>query len=154
IAIDSAGRKWIGNWGSTGTGLSVLDDGGTPFNKADDQWQRFHQADSGLVYDAIQALTTDAAGRKCISTSGGVSVLNDNGTPNNPADDQWIGYSTADGVPALTVYTITADAAGRKWIGGHEYNLLVLDDNGTPFNKADDQRGTFTLADGLLGVVH
>ncbi len=148
IAIDGAGRKWLASWSSPG-GVMVLNDNGTPFNKADDQWQYFSSSDSGLVNNGVQSVVIDGSGYKWFGTNTGVSVLNDNGTPFNKGDDTWITFSTTDGLAASRANYILIDGSGRKWIATEGGGVSRLNDNGTPFNKSDDQWQTLATADGL-----
>jgi len=122
IAIDAAGRKWFG----TVYGLLMLDDGGTPFDKSDDQWQTFTNT------NGIRAIAIDATGRKWIAGGSGVSVLNDNGTPFDKGDDSWTAFTTADGLASSYVRAIAIDSAGRKWFGTSN-GVSVLDDSSVPF---------------------
>jgi hypothetical protein len=145
VAIDGAGRKWIG----TARGVSVLSDNGTPHDKGDDAWTTFHDTD-GLASDDVYAIAVDGVGRKWFCTwDGGVSVLDDGGTPHDKGDDTWTTFTTADGLADNRVYTAAVDGAGRKWFGTWGGGVSVLDDSGTPHDKGDDTWTTFTSADGL-----
>ena len=105
------GLKWFGVASSGGTrpslpldadGLSVLDDHGTPFNKNDDTWQSFTTAD-GLAVGVVTGIAIDAHGRKWLATgAGGVSVLDDHGTPFDKTDDTWTTYTSANGPVSYT----------------------------------------------------
>jgi ligand-binding sensor domain-containing protein len=137
-------QKWIG----TSRGVNVLSDNGTPHNKSDDTWTTFTTTD-GLAANGVEAIAIDGTGNKWIATfRGGVSVLNDGGTPHNKSDDRWITFTAADGLAHNTTYAVVVDAMGRKWIGNRP-GVSVLEDGGTPFNKGDDKWTTFTRADGL-----
>ncbi len=52
---------------------------------------------------------------KELGTYGGVSYLDDNGTPGNKADDTWTSFTT--GLASLQVYAIAIDSGEGKWIG-------------------------------------
>jgi ligand-binding sensor domain-containing protein len=146
IAVDGAGRLWFG---TDGGGVSVLDDGGTPFDKGDDAWATFTTAD-GLAGNNVWAIAVDGAGRLWFGTyGGGVSVLDDGGTPFDKGDDTWATFTTADGLAGNNVEAIAVDGAGRLWFGMWGSGVSVLDDGGTPFDKGDDAWATFTTADGL-----
>ncbi len=70
IAIDELGRKWV----ATGwTGVTMLDDGGTPFDASDDTVVNYAVAD-GLVDDRTQAIAV-GGGVIWIGTDGGLSRL-------------------------------------------------------------------------------
>jgi ligand-binding sensor domain-containing protein len=147
IAIDASGGKWFCTRDS---GVSYLDDNGTPTNKEDDTWTTF-------TTDTFQDIAIDASGGKWFTThinpyGNGVRYLNDNGTPTNKADDTWTTFTTTDGLANDSVRAVAIDALGGKWFGTYFYGgVSNLDDNGTPTNKADDTWTTFTTADGLAG---
>lgn len=146
MAEDSGGRWWFG---TRGGGVSVLDDGGTPWDKGDDVWITFTTAD-GLARDDVYFVAEDGGGRWWFGTQGGgVSVLDNGGTPFDKSDDAWITFTTADGLASNTTFDIARDSAGRWWFGTYWYGVSVLDDGGTPFDKGDDVWTTFSSADGL-----
>jgi len=134
VAIDAAGRKWLG---LADRGAAVLLDGSTPHQKDDDVWIRFTTAD-GLGHEQVDCVAVEGTnvvwfGHK----EHGLSVLDHNGTLQNPADDTWQTFSSADGLESSSVYVIQIDDQGRKWIGGYS-GTSVLDDGGTPLDKSDD----------------
>jgi ligand-binding sensor domain-containing protein len=167
IAVDGAGRLWVGAFVAacvgacvptngwycwTEGGASVLDHGGTPFDKSDDTWATFTTAD-GLADNGVEAIAVDGAGRLWFGTvGGGVSVLDHRGTPFDKGDDTWATLTTADGLAGNNVHDIAVDGAGRLWATVYGFNfggVSVLDDGGTPFDETDDAWATFTTADGL-----
>ena len=135
-------------------GVSVLDDHGTPFDKTDDAWQTFSEADGLVNYQvnavAIQTISPTLAYKWFGAHYAGVSLLDDQGTPFDKADDTWVSFTPADGLASNRVYAIRIDAAGRKWFGTHGGGVSLLDDNGTPLNKGDDTWINFSGLDGLL----
>ncbi len=148
IAIDGSDYKWVGTWGG---GVSLLDDGGTPFSKADDTWQTFTTSD-GLAHDDVSAVAFDDSGNVWFGTGGGVSVLDHNGTPLAKSDDTWQTFTVSDGLATNMVRDIAIGGTGLKWIacsGTTTGGVSVLADNGTPFNKGDDTWQNFTTGDGL-----
>ncbi len=174
LAIEGNGLIWFGNLGqyagSDGGnrwphqpdnrplvnigGVSVLDAHGTPFDKTDDTWQTFSEADGLVNYNvnavAIQTISPTLAYKWFGVHYGGVSLLDDQGTPFNKVDDTWVTFTPADGLTSNRVYAIRIDAAGRKWFGTQGGGVSLLDDNGTPLNKGDDTWTSFTGQDGLL----
>jgi ligand-binding sensor domain-containing protein len=130
--------------------VSVLDDGGTPFDKRDDTWASFTTAD-GLAENRVYAVSEDGGGRLWFGTdSGGVSVLDNGGTPFGKEDDTWTTFTADDGLADNVVSTITVDDGGRLWFGTEGSGVSVLDDSGMPFDKGDDIWTTFTTSDGLV----
>ncbi len=102
------------------------------------------------VDEPVYAVAIDSSGGKWFGTDwGGVSYLDDNGTPANKSDDTWTSFRTADGLVHNLVYVVAIDSGGGKWFGTYS-GVSYLDDNGTPANKADDKWTSFTIADGLV----
>lgn len=125
----------------------LLDDKGTPTNKADDVWVTFTIID-GLANNWIRAIAVDASGTKWIGTwGGGLSYFNDNGTPTDKNDDTWVTFTTSDGLADNYIFAVTIESSGGKWIGT-DYHLSYLDDKGTPTVQTDDTWTTFTKLDG------
>ena len=143
IAVDGGGRLWFGTWDA---GVSVLDDGGTPFDKRDDTWITFREPD-GLAGTVIDAIAVDGGGRLWFGTFG-VSVLDDGGTPFDNGDDTWITFTYADGLAGHYVDAIAADTRGQWWFGTNG-GASMLDDGGTTFDKGDDTWIIFRETDGL-----
>jgi ligand-binding sensor domain-containing protein len=160
------GYQWIGCYNA---GVNVLDDGGTPYDKADDHWAAFHRTD-GLNTDFTYDLDFDSAGRLWVGSGprysgglpvdGGLSVLDNGGTPFDKADDIWMTYVPTDtlGNFAGSLYEIAPDGLERVWIAscplwnGSSYvggGLVLLDYAGTPFVKSDDTWTVFTKTHGL-----
>jgi ligand-binding sensor domain-containing protein len=143
LTIDSAGRKWVG----TVRGLTVLDDGGTPSDKSDDQTLTLRTAD-GLVNQNVNAISVDTSGRAWIATTGGVNALDPAGTLFDKADDSWTSFRTADGLLADAVYGVAIDDAGRVWFAT-KAGVSVLDAGGTIADPADDAWISFATDQGL-----
>ena len=151
LAVDGDVQLWFGTWGG---GVSVLDHGGTPFYKEDDDWQTFTTADD-LADNRVSAITVDSARRPWFGTwgdwpylIGGVSVLDHHDTPLDKSDDEWKTFTTADGLASNVVEAIAVDGGDRLWFGTLG-GVSVLDHGGTPFDKGDDTWTTFTQSDGL-----
>ena len=151
IAVDGRGWLWfgMGNWWFGGAGVSVLDDGGTPFDKGDDTWATFTTAD-GLADNNVIAIAVDRGGQLWFGTHGaGVSVLDDGGTPFYKGDDTWTTFAESDGLVDNSVWAIAEDGGGGLWFGTYGGGASVLDHNGTPSDKKDDTWTTFATTDGL-----
>lgn len=129
VAAEGADLAWIGTQG----GLVAFD--GT-------HWTRFNVG-------SILAIVVDQAGRQWLGTSGGVKALSDGGTPHDPGDDTWTTFTTSDGLVSNWVKGIAIDGSGRKWFVTDGYGVSLLDDGGTPHDKADDTWTSFTSADGM-----
>jgi ligand-binding sensor domain-containing protein len=143
-AIASDGLKWVGTY----SGLSAFDNGGTLHDKSDDTWTTFRTED-GLSNNYVRAVTMDGSGRKWLGTwGGGLSVLDDAGTPHDKSDDTWTAFTTTDGLAYDDVCSVAVDGDGRVWVATSD-SLSVLDFADTPHDKSDDTWMTCTTADGL-----
>ncbi|MCC7352959.1 MAG: glycosyltransferase [Anaerolineae bacterium] len=152
LAMDGAGRLWI----ATTNGVSVLDDGSTPLHKGDDAWARFRAAD-GLPAGPVTDVAIGGSDLVWFATrDGGATAMTGAATPFNKVDDIWTTFTTAEGLPANQVNNLLLDGVGRVWMAiGTETGtggLLALNVNGTPHNKADDQRVVFTSFDSFSGL--
>ena len=110
LAFDSKGNLWVANTGANRL-LSVMEPNGT--------WHSFHLG-GNLSGTDIGMLLIDHNDYKWITQRNGeVIVFNDNGTINNPADDQIVNLTTATGNGHLAgaVNCLTVDNNGAVWAG-------------------------------------
>jgi hypothetical protein len=112
IAIDSAGRVWIGYYG----GVSVLDGG---------QWLSYSSDEFGLGEHAslINDLAIDHQDRAWVATSDGVAVLN---------GDSWAPYDETSGLTYDHIEAIVVDQQGKVWVA-HSYGVDVFDGSSWTF---------------------
>jgi len=79
--------------------------------------------------------------------------LDDAGTPWDPADDVWLDFLPPPDVTVGGVMALGADSFGRKWLSSStsyvDYDLLSLDDAGTPENTSDDTWTRYGTDDAL-----
>ncbi|MBN1998485.1 hypothetical protein JW935_13085, partial [candidate division KSB1 bacterium] len=62
----------------------------------------------------------------------------------------WQYFSTLEGIGSILLTDIEQDNWGRMWLGSDDKGICVLDDNGTPFYKNDDDLSQgLTTTDGL-----
>jgi ligand-binding sensor domain-containing protein len=102
LAIDRAGRLWIGYYAS---GVDVWDYGDYR-TFADDEWQHVTDA-NGLPSSLVHAIHVAADGRVWVGTLGGLAVF-------DPAADTW---TTIEGLPGLQTLALASDAQGHIWVG-------------------------------------
>ena len=96
-------------WFGTTRGVSVFD--GTT-------WTTYNTSNSDLVSNRVNAIAIDQEGNKWFGTMGGVSKLNDGGTPHNKSDDTWTTYTTSNsGLVFNKISSVAVDQAGNKWFG-------------------------------------
>lgn len=102
MAIDRQGWKWIG---MEREGVVVLDDGGTPFDKGDDQIRGTLTTADGLFTNLIRAIAVDSDGVVWIGTSDGLNY--------------WFAGTVGarGGLLSDDINTIAVDFRNNKWIG-------------------------------------
>ena len=127
VAVDGQGNRWFGySLMSEGdpestAALRYLDAGRTLFDISDDTWVGFGRSD-GLAFDYVHDIKIDGLGRKWIvgkrvgEAEPGLCSLDDNGTPEDKSDDEWVTYSTNDGLVAPGVKAIAIDTNSDIWI--------------------------------------
>lgn len=104
VTVDGAGNVWFA---LAIAGVSVFDTGG--------RWTRF-TLDDGMISNAARTLLADRRGQIWIGTSGGISLLQTNGTLTNKADDGWANANAQD-LPHDSTNSFALDATGRVWAG-------------------------------------
>ena len=150
LAIDEAGRIWIGtdqktSSGEKGYGVSVLDANATPFNRSDDTWTTFNTY-SGLPHNAVRAVAAAGSDTAWIGTREGLSRLDYGSSPFYEGDDHWRTYTTGEHLAGNSVYAVAG--FGAQWLGTDQ-GLSLLQYSATPHVKRDDHWTTYTTADGL-----
>ncbi len=158
IAIDHDGRKWIGTGapnGVGGSGLSVLDDNDTVFDKSDDDLSGFLNEAEGLEDNNITSLAVDLDGTMWIGTVRGLNywflgnvgvrynTINDNiqALYVDPRNNKWIG--TVGGLSVL-------DSDNYSWTHYTTSNSMLVSDLVTCF-AFDEESGEIYIgtANGL-----
>ena len=120
LAFDSKGNLWVANTGASKL-LSMMEPNGT--------WHSFSLGGSLSGID-IGTLLIDRNDYKWIIRRGGeVLVFNDNGTFDNPADDQTVNLNTATGSGHLagSVNCLAVDYNGAVWAGTDKGPCLFTD---------------------------
>jgi hypothetical protein len=106
IAIEGE-TKWFG----TNNGVSVFDG---------ENWTTYDTSNSDLASNRVNGIAIDAEGNKWFGAyNGGVSVLDDGGTPHNKSDDAWTTYDawTTPGLASNRIFAIAIDTEGNIWVG-------------------------------------
>ena len=120
LAFDSKGNLWVANTGAPDL-LSMMEPNGT--------WHSFNLGGSLSGID-IGPLFIDHNDYKwIIRRNGEVIVFNDNGTFDNPTDDQTVNLNTATGNGKLlgSVSCLTVDNKGSVWAGTDKGPCLFSD---------------------------
>lgn len=167
IAIDAAGRVWIG---THETSYNVrrrdFEDGGLSlFDPATGRWTNFtrrntdddgHAPWSGLRSNDVSTVAVDWAGRVWVGsgnlhsfTGAGISVLSFGADPFDPSDDAWEHYDASDGVPSNNITAIAVDlqrqaiwvATAPYWANGVRVGGGVGRFDGARWTRYDAQSG-------------
>jgi len=147
IALAQHGNAvWFGTTG----GLSLLGDGGTLFEKADDRWVT-HVVSDGLASNNVYDIALDERGYIWAATDRGLSVLDDSGTPFDKIDDRWQTYDDRDGMAGVWVRGLARDWEGLWWLATWD-GVNRFSDGGTPLQQNDDIWETFTTTRGLAAT--
>ncbi len=148
MVTSPTGTWWIGTDGGV-TAVSLY---GDPLCKACYTFTRFTTAD-GLAANTVRGVQVDAQGNVWFAAGGffggGLSVLDDGGTPHNKMDDRWQNFGVADGLASGNVRGLVLHD-GLVWVATAA-GVSLFDPHGTPFSKADDRWITFRAGDGLAG---
>jgi ligand-binding sensor domain-containing protein len=152
LAVDSAGRIWVGtdrlaSGGDTGSGVSVLDTLGTPFDRANDNWITFTTTD-GLASNAVRAVIAPSNDGAWIGTNRGLSRLMYGSSPFVRDDDDWKTYSGLNHLAGYSVYAAAGAGFAGVWLGT-EQGLSFFGYNAGPHQKQDDRWITYSTDDGL-----
>lgn len=176
--VDPAGDRWVrirstegglpnddvqailpegdrGVWlGSLVGGLAYLDHGGTPLDLSDDRWAHFTAASTagGLTDPFVYSIVSGPDGLKWIGTQkGGMSCLDDGGTPLATSDDRWAVFRPGNRAVPPWIYVLVPDGPTALWVATWGDGLYHFDHGGTPFDEADDRWVRFSPDDGLPG---
>ncbi len=136
LDFDSKGNLWVANTGATNL-LSVMEPNGT--------WHSYNLGGNMSGID-IGTLLVDHNNYKWITRRNGeVIVFNDNGTLDNPADDQTANLTTATGNGHLlgSVNCLAVDNNGNVWAGTDKGPCLFTDSkkifNGSNFDATQKE---------------
>ena len=118
VAFDEFGNLWI---------AQDLNDVALQCLTPDGQWYSYRAPFTMYAF----GLTLDALGNKWMTNNGaGIAVFNDNFTPADPSDDNWV-QLTADygrgNLPNNTVFCIAEDHDLQVWIGTSEGVTIMYD---------------------------
>jgi ligand-binding sensor domain-containing protein len=146
IAVDSLNRVWAASWGG---GIAVFDQSQNNIKISFINSENGKLA--GIVDNPNYVVTV---GVHC-DRQGNMWILNRQA--NNlrvlavvDSMDNWQYFSTLDGIASTLLESFEIDLYGRKWIGTEDRGITVLDDNGTVFDKSDDDLNQgLTTVDGL-----
>ena len=120
LAFDSKGNLWVANTGAPDL-LSMMEPNGT--------WHSFNLGGSLSGIDIGPLLIDHNDYKWIIRRNGEVIVFNDNGTFDNPSDDQTVNLNTATGNGKLlgSVSCLTVDNKGNVWAGTDKGPCLFSD---------------------------
>ncbi|MDZ7374758.1 MAG: hypothetical protein ONB23_12445 [candidate division KSB1 bacterium] len=146
VAVDVQNRKWIG---TQGYGLVVFteSDTGILVTRYTQEGGKLAGSDTP-TYVIVSRVRSDAAGNVWI-----LNKFANNGravvavTP----QDEWVYFSTFDGLKSTRTVSITFDAHGRAWVGTEGEGVVVIDYGQSLTDRADDDlsQGLTATEDGL-----
>jgi len=153
LSVDGAGRLWIGTTqisgrSEVGSGVSVLDTKGTPFNRSNDQWRSFTTSND-LADNAVRAVLASGTSSVWFGTRQGLSFLNYGDSPFATGDDSWTTYKTSQRLANNTVNAVAEAGSQSVWLGTDQ-GLNLLQYTTIPPNKQTSTWITFTSTDGLV----
>jgi hypothetical protein len=126
ITIDQNGNKWLYQRLPTVLmpGLFFVDSKGTLDDPSDDTWKLLSTS-SGLVSNAVTAVTVDNEGSIWVGTTSGANVIL------NPLDpESSLDRSLVIPLSGIQVNAIAVDPLNNKWVGTKE-GVFVLSDRAT-----------------------
>lgn len=147
LGFDSRGFLWAGtsrktNDGEAGSGASVLDFNGTPFQKTDDRWASFTSS-KGLAHNAVRSVSAWGDAQVAFGTRTGLSILNYGESPFTASDDKWRTFTSAGRLKGSLVTSVADGGFGMTWLGT-EQGLNLLRYGANPHQKSDDIWSMYT----------
>ncbi len=136
-ALTGTDSVWVG----TDRGAVRIDHLDTPLDPLDDITTAFTVSDclgSDIVY-AIAISSTRDGDSVWFGTTGGLSLLRDDGTPSS--NYECMTYTIPDGLASNIIYDLAVDEPGSIWVATAR-GLCRLE-YGDPFDKADDRWQTY-----------
>lgn len=133
LAVDARNRVWAGSWGG---GIAIFT------TRGDSIAITTLGSKDGLAgisvnpdYVVITSLMNDGKGNLWL-----LNYQADNLQILDVADSlgNWQYFTTRDGIKSKLTTALAADQHGRIWVGTQDRGISVLDHNGTPFDKSDD----------------
>jgi len=145
LAVDDNNRVWAASWGG---GVTVFDQSGDTLTITE-------------IKDKLAGVSVNpnfvVVIKLLIDSQGNIWILNREANDKRvlavvDPNGNWQYFSVSDGIPTVLVTDLAFDNIGRIWVGT-EMGVVVLNDNGTPFDKSDDTiDGRLTKEDGLEEV--
>jgi ligand-binding sensor domain-containing protein len=117
VTAAPSGLIWFG---TRELGFSLLDVGGTPFDKRDDHLLTLSTAShKELTSDNVSDIVVDQEGVLWVATDNGVNAIRGAYSPTGGSFsvESWDCYGREEGLGSAIVHVIVEDAAGNKWFG-------------------------------------
>ncbi len=147
LAEDSRGRIWAGSWGGGVTLFEKIGQDSVVFTPLGDVNGGLSGIDINPTYVVVTKIRADDAGRLWFLN---YAAADKKVLRVYDLENRWQSWSTAEGIRSFKVVDLAFDGYGRKWIASEDGGVSVLDDNGTPFDKSDDDlSGYLAIEDGL-----
>jgi len=135
LAVDNRNRVWAASWGAGVAVFETDDRDSITVSMINSSDKRLSGISGDANYVVVTGIEKDPQGNLWLLNSHAadrrvVAVTDSLG--------HWQYFSTFDGLRSLYPTALAIDANGRKWIGSFDAGISVVDDNNTPFSKADD----------------
>lgn len=133
VMVDDRNGADYGLWFNHNTGVTYYKPNDFS-NPGDDQMMVYTNADGYNIDNTTgMYLDPDTGYVWYADYIDGISVVGDNNTPLNKADDQYASFPTYS-----NVFDFGKDKNGKIFFGGNRGLEMQLDDGGTPFDPSDD----------------
>ncbi len=148
IEVDNQNRIWAGSWGGGMVIIDQVQDDSVHLTTIDSKDGTLSGISSNSDYVVVRDIYRDSDGFMWMLnySAGNKRVV----AVTDYDQDIWQYFSTLEGIGSALLTEIVQDSWGRLWIGTDDKGLCVIEANGTPFLKNDDDLGQgLSTTDGL-----
>ncbi len=133
VVVDNEDRIWFGSWGG---GITIIEDTATgfTFTRVDTGGGLLAGADTP-AFVVINHLELDQIGNIWVLNR---EANNTRALIAHTPDDNWVHFSTSEGLQTTLVQALEIDRSGRVWIGTDARGVRVLDYGAAIMDKSDD----------------
>ncbi len=141
VAVDPANHKrvYLGTWGY---GLLEYNEGQFVKHYTDEN-STLEKNVLGDDWIGIAGLAFDDAKNLWVANSSATAALSMK-TPGG----EWVSYNLGPQASGIDLAELMIDKQNQKWLRTRTHNLIVFNDNGTPFDPSDDQTRRLSSATG------
>lgn len=134
VLVDQLDRIWFGSWGG---GAAIFEDinGNVNISRIDTTDGLLAGFIGNPAFVLVNGLTQDLSGNVWLLNR---QAVNGNVLAVFTQNNEWVHFSTAEGLRSQFVTSIEIDGSNRVWIGTEGSGISVLDHNNTLADKSDD----------------